>query len=90
VRAGETGQQAMHRELFEELGIRLPALAPAGAASGIWDGRRDTVQFFAARLEHLPELRWDNREIIGARLFTPDELAGLPVTGPVHAYLTGR
>jgi len=89
VRAGETARHAMDRELQEELGIGLPALTPAGSASGIWDGRRDTVQFFTAQLEGLPEMRWDNREIIGARLFAPEELAGLRVTGPVRAYLAG-
>ena len=62
-------------------------LLPAGIDSGIWDGRIDRVHFFELRLEQLPELRLDNREIIGARLVLPDELRGMALTGPVTAYL---
>jgi 8-oxo-dGTP diphosphatase len=54
---------------------------------GIWDGRIDRVHFFELRLEQLPELRLDNREIIGARLVPAAELRGMALTGPVTAYL---
>ena len=37
----------------------------------------------------LPELQLDNREIIAARLVLPEELRGMPPTGPVVAYLGG-
>jgi 8-oxo-dGTP diphosphatase len=43
-------------------------MLPRGVASGIWDGRRDHVHFFELRLDRLPELQLDNREIIAARL----------------------
>ena len=43
--------------------------------------------FFELRLEQLPELRLDNREIIGARLVSAAELRGMALTGPVTAYL---
>src|SRR5271154_973955 len=65
-------------------GVRL---LPAGIDSGIWDGRIDRVHFFELRLEQLPELRLDNREIIGARLVPAGELRGMALTGPVSAYL---
>jgi 8-oxo-dGTP diphosphatase len=45
------------------------------------------VHFFELRLERLPELRLDNREIIDAQLVTPAELQHMPLTGPVVAYL---
>jgi len=88
VRRGESPALAARRELMEELGLTLTApLVSAGSASGIWDGRRDRVHFFELRLDRLPAFRIDNREIVAARLMTPDELAQVSTTGPVAAYL---
>ena len=39
------------------------------------------------RLDQLPELQLDNREIIVARLISPSELRGMALTGPVAVYL---
>jgi hypothetical protein len=47
------------------------------------------VHFFELRLDRLPELQLDNREIIAARLTLPEELRGMRLTGPVVAYLGG-
>jgi hypothetical protein len=47
------------------------------------------VHFFEVRLDQLPKLRLDNREIIAARLVSPEELPGMALTGPVSAYLGG-
>ena len=79
---------AVRRELAEEIGLVGYRLLPAGTDGGIWDGRIDRWHFFELRLEQLPELRLDNREIIGARLVLPDELRGMALTGPVTAYLS--
>lgn len=87
VKRGETPDAAARRELAEEIGLVAPRLTPAGEASGLWDGRQDRVYFFELRLDRLPELKLDNREIIGARLTAPEELPGLAVTGPVAVYL---
>jgi hypothetical protein len=38
------------------------------------------------RLERLPQLQFDNREIIDARLVPVSELDSLALTGPVTAY----
>jgi 8-oxo-dGTP pyrophosphatase MutT (NUDIX family) len=90
VRRGETPEAAARRELAEEIGLvpDLP-LRPAGEVCGVWDGRQDRVFLFALRLERLPALRLDHREIIGSRLVAPDELPGLPLTGPGRAYVDG-
>lgn len=88
VRPGETPDAAARRELAEEIGLIAPELIPAGEASGIWDGRRDRVHFFELRLDHLPKLELDNREIVGARLASPEELSGIAVTGPVAVYIS--
>jgi hypothetical protein len=70
-----------------EIGLTGYRLLPAGTDCGIWDGRVDRVHFFELWLEQLPELRLDNREIIGARLVSAAELRGMALTGPVTAYL---
>lgn len=89
VHPGEAPEAAARRELAEEIGLAVPALRPAGVVCGPWDGRRDRVHLFELRLDRPPELRLDGREIVAARLMTPDELGGVPLTGPVAAYLAG-
>ena len=94
VRRGEAPEAAARRELVEEVGLVIEeSLVLAGEARGMWDGRRDTVSFFALRLSGLPALRLDNREIVGARLVPLTEIRDLPLTGPVRSYveaLAGR
>ncbi len=87
VRHGETPEAAARRELAEEIGLIANTLSPTGSAHGNWSGRRTEVHFFELRLDRLPELRLDNREIIAARWVMPEELPGMTVTGPVAAYL---
>ena len=66
VRQGETPEVAARRELAEEIGLAgaFPLVA-VGDAQGLWEGRKDKVHFFELRLDRLPELQLDNREIIG-------------------------
>jgi 8-oxo-dGTP pyrophosphatase MutT (NUDIX family) len=90
VRPGEAPEAAARRELAEEIGLTAPALVHAGSIAGRWDGRPDRVHFFELRLKQAPELRLDNREIVGARLVAPADLATLSLTGPVAAYLGRR
>lgn len=89
IRPGETPEAAARRELAEEIGLTAPSLRPAGVVCGPWDGRRDRVHLFELRLDRPPDLRLDGREIVAARLMAPDELRGVPLTGPVAAYLAG-
>jgi 8-oxo-dGTP pyrophosphatase MutT (NUDIX family) len=88
VRRGETPDAAARGELTEEIGLTACRLIPAGDACGTWDGRRDGVHFFELRLDRLPKLQLDNREIIGARLVSPENLNAMRVTGPVAVYLS--
>jgi 8-oxo-dGTP diphosphatase len=89
VQRGESPETAARRELVEEIGLTTPTLRPACVLHGNWDGRRDTVHIFELRLDQLPKLRLDNREIVEARLVTPSERRGMRLTGPVAAYLAG-
>ena len=90
VERGETPEAAARRELAEEIGFPPYELLPAGSACGTWDGRKDKVHFFELRLDRLPQLQLDNREIIAAQLVCPRELQDMALTGPVAAYLDGR
>ncbi len=90
VRKGETPEVAARRELAEEIGLAVASLSPACVVCGLWEGRRDRVHIFEARLDGLPGLRLDNREIVGARLAGPAEVRAMRVTGPVAAYLERR
>jgi 8-oxo-dGTP pyrophosphatase MutT (NUDIX family) len=83
----ETPESAARRELAEEIGLAVNALRPAGDDSGIWDGRRDHVHFFELQLDRLPELKFDNREIVSAQLMSPDEFRRTAVTEAVATYL---
>jgi 8-oxo-dGTP diphosphatase len=74
---------AAQRELAEEIRLVGYQLLPAGTACGIWDGRIDRVH---SRLEQLPALRLDNREIIGARLVPAAELRAATHSGPSNDY----
>jgi 8-oxo-dGTP diphosphatase len=83
VRRGESVEAAACRELAEELRLRAPALQLAGIASG----RRVRTHIFELHLAELPKLELDNREIVGAHLFSPHDLQRMTLFGPVAAYL---
>ncbi|SAK92776.1 NUDIX hydrolase [Caballeronia temeraria] len=83
---GETPYAAALREIEEEIGLSSHSLIPAGGARGVWDGRSDTVHFFELHLDSMPELRLDNREIVDARLASPEELRSIALTEAAAAY----
>ena len=88
IRPDEAPEAAARREINEEIGLTIDTpLQPAGVVRGLWEGRDDTVHLFALRLDRLPALRLDNREIVGARLATQADLPHMPMTGPVQAYV---
>jgi 8-oxo-dGTP diphosphatase len=89
VRRGETPEAAARRELAEEIGLVACSLLSVGGVGGNRGGRGTRMHFFELRLDRQPELRLDNREIIAARLASPDELPGMALTGPVATYLSG-
>lgn len=86
----ETPADAAKRELREEIGLDATLLGSATIVRGRWDGRSDEVHVFKLELCRLPNLKLDNREIVGARLVTTTELTNLRFTGPVQAYLRLR
>lgn len=90
VRPPESPEDSARRELQEETGITASRLRLSGTVRGFWEGRRDTVHIFELSLDALPPIKVDNREIVEARLFPPEAVARLKLTGPVAAYLAGE
>jgi 8-oxo-dGTP pyrophosphatase MutT (NUDIX family) len=87
IRPGESPDAAAQREMEEEIGLSPYPLIPAGTVCGVWDGRKDRVHLFELHLDRLPELRLDHREIVDARLTSPEQLPGMALTAAVAAYL---
>ncbi|MFO1372510.1 MAG: NAD(+) diphosphatase [Candidatus Competibacteraceae bacterium] len=75
VEAGETLEQAIHREVAEEVGIRVQNLRYFASQS--WPFPHSLMMGFTVDYAG-GELRVDGREILEARWFTPDTLPGLP------------
>ena len=75
VEAGETLEQAIHREVAEEVGIRVGNLRYFASQS--WPFPHSLMIAFAADYAD-GEIRVDGQEIVDAGWFTPDRLPGLP------------
>jgi NAD+ diphosphatase len=75
VEAGETLEQAIHREVAEEVGIQVRNLRYFASQS--WPFPHSLMIAFTADYAG-GELRADGREILDAHWFTPEEMPGLP------------
>ena len=81
VESGETGEQALHRELVEELGvrIRLGAELDSGSADGWPLNERAAMRvWFAEVREGVPHPLQDHDELRWIDLRNRDEVLGLP------------
>jgi 8-oxo-dGTP diphosphatase len=87
VKRGETPDAAARRELAEEIGLVAPRLLPAGKEMGTWSGYEYCLHFFELRVDRMPKLHLDHREIVEARFASPEELGGIAVSWPVAIYL---
>jgi 8-oxo-dGTP pyrophosphatase MutT (NUDIX family) len=89
VRRGERPIDAALRELREEVGLTLPesALSIAWEGTHFWDWRHDHVTIFEARLDSVPPVRVDGREIVEARLISPLAVLAGPRAPFVEGYL---
>jgi 8-oxo-dGTP pyrophosphatase MutT (NUDIX family) len=86
---GETPEAAARREVGEELGIALGAIAPALVVPDTYERRRETVHVFEGALGAAPP-RPDGIEIDEVALLTPAEALALDPPPHVRAYLLSR
>ncbi len=75
VEAGETLEQALHREVAEEVGIRVRNLRYFASQS--WPFPHSLMIAFTAEYAE-GEVRVDGQELLDARWFAPETLPGLP------------
>jgi NAD+ diphosphatase len=75
VEAGETLEQALHREVAEEVGIRVWNLRYFASQS--WPFPHSLMIAFTAEYAE-GEVRVDGQELLDARWFAPENLPGLP------------
>lgn len=88
---GETARQAGCRELTEEVGVKLSpeGLIPAASTVHRWEHRDDHVEIFEVRLEFVPDILIDHREVIAAEWFEIETALKLDLFPPLRTYLEG-
>lgn len=73
---GETAEQAIRREIMEEVGVTVRDLRKIGAFFTTAEHKKDTVTVFTGESDG-DQLKIDKGEILEARWFLPDKL---PIT----------
>jgi ADP-ribose pyrophosphatase YjhB (NUDIX family) len=86
VARGETGRDAVIRELREETGIvAVPSdLRPVIDERHQWEGKREHIEIFDLDVKERPRIAIDNREVIDAGFFSPEEALRLQLFPPIR------
>ena len=85
LKKGETFVQAAIRELKEEIGIETSEkkLNLIVDSKKQWEHRKDHVNIFAIEVDEKPVIVIDNREIISAKFYPPEEALKLKIFPPI-------
>ena len=73
IKTNETPEQAAHREVREEVGLKLSQLRPLGVFTNTWEHAHDTIHCFWGASSGA-EIRIDRDEVYEARWFPVDDL----------------
>jgi len=86
LRRNETGRQAAIRELAEEIGVNRSEGELELVLSEIneWEGKRDGVEIFALEVPERPSVHIDQREVIEAAWFAPEQALRLELFPPIR------
>jgi 8-oxo-dGTP diphosphatase len=92
LRRNEEGRAAAVRELAEEIGLRVrpEELVLALEVTHDWENKHDHVQVFTLDLNERPSVRIDNREVIEAEWFTPEQARTLALFPPLKQVIEAR
>jgi 8-oxo-dGTP diphosphatase len=92
VRHGETGRDAVLRELKEEVGItaRPEEVALSLDKTHDWEGKRDHVEVFSLDVAERPKLQIDQREVVEASWFTFERALALNLFPPLREVIEAR
>jgi ADP-ribose pyrophosphatase YjhB (NUDIX family) len=84
VRPTESAREAALRELLEEVGVgvRPEELELALDVTHEWEGKLDHVQIFNLQVAERPAVHIDNREVVEATWFSPQQVLLLPKVFP--------
>jgi ADP-ribose pyrophosphatase YjhB (NUDIX family) len=92
LRRGETSRQAALRELREEVGVSAASddLRLLIDETHEWEGKHDHVSIFALELEDRPKVKVDNREVVHAAWYPPDQALKLDLFPPLRRAIEQR
>jgi 8-oxo-dGTP diphosphatase len=96
VRGGETARLAAVRELAEETGlvVRADQLQLSHEETHDWEFRRDHVTMYDVEVSEPVSVHVDNREVIAAGFYTPEQALALnlfpPLRRRLEKYLANR
>jgi 8-oxo-dGTP pyrophosphatase MutT (NUDIX family) len=92
VKPREDRRMTAARELREEVGINVQPkrLVHAYHGTHLFEHRQDTLDIFELELDAEPNVRVDDREVVSAELYTPDEALRMDVVPHLEEYLSRR
>jgi 8-oxo-dGTP diphosphatase len=92
LKRGETAIAAAIRELVEECSIRVKPdeLRPGRTETHPFEGKSDTVEIFDLDVAVRPPITVDNREVVSAAFFKPEDALRLKLFPPLHRHIEER
>ena len=89
VDTNESYLEAAVRETEEEVGVNLDPkeLTLVGLIQSFDEYKEDNIYLYGVRLQNLPEVTLDGKEVVDYRWVTRDELKGYKIFGPIKDLL---